>query len=160
LFRKLNFADSDSRLLAAFSMITWLTDFLPVAPTVVISGPDQAAGVEVLLLLRCLCRRALLLAEITPSSYRSLPLRLSPTLLMNQPELKPALSRVLSASSHRGVHLPGNRGTLVDAFGPKVIFGGTELGDRLQEGSLRISMAPAQFRSNRLDEERIQGNCG
>jgi hypothetical protein len=148
----LGFADRESRLLASFCMVTWLADRLAIAPAVQISGPDQAAGVEVLRLLGCLCRHPLLLAEVTPGSFRSLPLQLSLTLLLSQREMKPAMSRLLCASSYRGVHLPGSRGTVVDAYGPKAIFGGSELGDLLEEGCIRIAMVPAQSRETALSD--------
>lgn len=114
IFRQLVLADRESRLLAAFGLITWFADRSPIAPGVEISGLDQAAGVEVLRLLRCFCRHPLLLAEVTPGNFRSLPLHLSLTLLLNQQELKPAIKRLLRTSSYRGIHLRGNRGSVVD----------------------------------------------
>ena len=152
IFRQVLLADREPRLLAAFGLVTWFADRSPIAPGIEISGPDQAAGVEVLRLLRCFCRHPLLLAEVTPGNFRSLPLQLSLTLLLNQQELKPAMKRLLRTSSYRGIHLPGNRGSVVDPYGPKAVFCGGEPGGWLGEGSIRISMALAQFSSNKLDE--------
>ena len=61
----LDFPEVESSLLACFSVSTWLADHLPVAPTLMISGPDQELGIDVLRLLSCLCRHTLMLAEVT-----------------------------------------------------------------------------------------------
>ncbi len=66
----LGLSDRQSRLLTAFSLSTWLADRLPIAPGAVISAADEASGIDVLRLLNCICRRPLLLAELTPSGFR------------------------------------------------------------------------------------------
>jgi hypothetical protein len=148
----LNFAERESRLLASFCMSSWLADRLPIAPSLVISGPDRGAGIEVLRFLGCVCRRPLLLAEVTPGTFRSLPMDLSMTLLMNQQELRPAMWRILCAASYRGLHLSGPRGAIVDPCGPWAIFGGSELGERFSEGTIQISMALSQLQRTVLHE--------
>lgn len=109
IFRQVALADRESRLLAAFGLVTWFADRSPIAPGAEISGPDQAAGIEVLRLLRCFCRHPLLLAEVTPGNFRSLPLNMSLTLLLNQLELKRAMKRLLRTSSYRGIHARESR---------------------------------------------------
>ena len=66
-------------------------------------------GLDVLRLLGCVCRHSLVLAEITPGTFRSLPTQLVFTLLLDQQGLKPNIQRLLRASSYRGLHLAGNR---------------------------------------------------
>jgi hypothetical protein len=62
----LDLPERESSLLACFSISTWLADRLPTAPSLAVSGPDQELGIEVLRLLSCVCRHALMLAEVTP----------------------------------------------------------------------------------------------
>jgi hypothetical protein len=96
--------------LACFAISTWMADCLPTAPSLAISAPLAELGIDVLRLLSCVCRHSLILAEVTRGDLRSLPMQLGPTLLINQPELKPALQLLFRASSHRGQHLFGNGG--------------------------------------------------
>jgi hypothetical protein len=156
LFRNyLGLSDRQSRLLTAFSMSTWLADRLPIAPGAVISAADEGSGIEVLRLLSCICRRPLLLAEVTPSGFRCLPMHLGTTLLINQQSIKPNLQRLLRASTFRGLHLPGSHGNIVDLYGPKAILCGSDseltcLGD----GALQISISPSRSPSSEFDERK------
>jgi len=154
--RHLDLPQRESSLLACFSISTWLADRLPTAPTLTISGPDQELGIDMLRLLSCLCRHPLMLAEVTPGGFRSLPRQLSLTLLLNQQELRPNMQRLLRASNYRGLHLPGNRGSVVDLYGPKAIFCGNDAAlDTLGGGVIHISAAPSQLQSSALGE-RVQ----
>jgi hypothetical protein len=151
----LDLPERELRLLACFSISTWLADRLPTAPSLTISG-DQELGIDVLRLLSCFCRHPLMLAEVTPGGFRSLPMQLSLTLLLNQQELKPSMQRLFRASSYRGLHLPGNGGNVVDLYGPKAIFCGNDAAvDSLGGGAIHISAAPSQLQSSALDE-RVQ----
>ena len=144
----------ESSLLACFSISTWLADRLPTAPSLAISGPDQDLGIDVLRLLSCVCRHPLMLAEVTPVGFRSLPTQISLTLLLDQQELKPNMQRLFRASSYRGLHVPGNRGRVVDLYGPKAIFCGTDApADTLGGGAIHLSVTPSQSQSSALDEQ-------
>ena len=150
----LDLPERESSLLAYFSINTWLADRLPTAPSLSISGPEQELGIDVLRLLSCVCRHPLMLAEVTPGGFRSLPMPLGLTLLLNQQDLKPSLQRLFRASSYRGLHLPGNRGSVVDLYGPKAIFCGTDAAvDTLGGGVIQISVTPSQLQSSALDEQ-------
>jgi hypothetical protein len=155
LFRHhLDLPERESSLLACFSISTWLADRLPTAPNLIISGPDEEVGIDVLYLLSCVCRHPLKLAELTPGSFRSLPMHLSLTLLLDQQRLKPNVQRLFRASSHRGLHLPGNTGSVVDLYGPKAIFCGNDSAvDILSGGAIQIFLAPSQLQSSALDEQ-------
>jgi hypothetical protein len=146
----------ESSLLACFSISTWLADRLPIAPSVTISGPEQELGIGVLRLLSCVCRHPLMLTELTPDGFRSLPSQVSLTLLLDQQELKPNMQRLLRASKYRGLHLPGNRGSVVDLYGPKAFFCGNDAAmDTLGGGIIHISVTPSQLQSSVLDD-RVQ----
>ena len=148
-------SDRQSRLLTAFALTTWVADRLPIAPPVVISAPDEASGINVLRLLSCICRRPLLLGETTASGFRTLPMHLGITLLINQQSMKPNLQRLLRASTFRGLNLPGNQGSLVDLYGPKAILCGSDAElNCLGDGALQISMAPSRLPSTEFDERK------
>lgn len=151
--RYLHFAERESRLLAVFAMSTWIADRLPTAPALVISGPDQRSGIELLKLLHCLCRRPVLLTEITPLGLRALPTQFSLTLLINQQGLRPAMLRLLSVAQYRGMHLLGNRGNLIDFYGPKAIFCGSDTIELLSESAIQISTAQGGGRRIAMDEQ-------
>jgi hypothetical protein len=151
-----HFPDRESGLVACFCFSTWLTDRLSIAPSLAIFAPDLGLGIEVLRLLSCVCRRPLMLAEVTPSGLRSLPMYLSLTLLINECGLRPNLQRLLRASSYRGLHLPGNRGDVVDLYGPKAILCESDVvNDRFGDGVIQISLPPSS-QWPALDEQRRQ----
>ncbi len=150
----LDLPSRESNLLACFAIGTWLADCLPTAPSLAISGPEPELGVDLLRLLSCVCRHSLMLAEVTAGSFRSLPMHLSPTLLLNQQELKPNLQRLFRASSHRGQHLLGNKGSLVDLYGPKAIFCGSDaVGDALSGGVIHVAVTPSHLHLSTLEEQ-------
>ena len=123
LFRRhVHFPERESKLLACFCISTWLADRLPAAPGLVFYGPDPGHGINVLRLLRCLCRRPLMLGEVSPGGFRALPMYLRFTLLINQPEMTQGMRRLFGASSYHGLYVPGNRGTVLDLFSPKAVF--------------------------------------
>ncbi len=146
--------ERDSSLLACFSMGTWLADRLPTAPSLTISGPDPELGIDVLRLLNCVCRHPLMLAEVTPSGLRSLPMELSLTLLLDQPRLRPDVQRLLRASSYRGLYLPVNRGSVADLYGPKAIFCGNDAAvDFVDGGGIHIFLSPCKSQPSELDAQ-------
>ena len=148
-----HFSDGDSRLVACFCLSTWLTDRLSIAPSLVIFAPDQGLGIEVLRLLSCVCRRPLMLAELTSGGLRSLPMHLSLTLLIHAQGLRPNLQHLLRVSSYRGLHLPGNRGGIVDLYGPKAILWESDVAsDNFGDGVIQISLPSSQWPA--LDEQR------
>ena len=148
----------EASLLACFSISTWLADRFPTAPSLKISGPDVEQGIDVLRLLSCVCRYPLMLAELTPGSFWSLPTQLPLTLLLNQEGLRPNMQRLLRASSHRGMHLPGNKGSIVDMHGPKAIYCGNDAAiDTLSSGVIHVCVAPSRLQSCALDEQVQKG---
>jgi hypothetical protein len=152
--QRLDLPERESSLLTCFSISTWLADRLPSAPSLATSGPSQEVGIDVLRLLSCVCRHPLMLAEVTPVGFRSLCSQLSLTLLLDQQELKPNMQRLFCASSYRGLHVAGNRGSVVDLYGPKAILFGTDAAvDTLGGGVIHISVTPSQLQSSALDEQ-------
>lgn len=89
-------------ILTYWSMATWFPDFLPFLPSLALTGPASAAD----LLLRTLvavCRRPVLLADVSSAVLRALPLgELMPTLLMREPQLNKGTAALLDASNQPG----------------------------------------------------------
>jgi len=155
LFRHhLALPERESRLLASFSISTWLPDCLSTALGLAIFGSEQELGIDVLRLLGCVCRHPLILTELTPGAFRSLPMHLGLTLLLAQQEITPSLHRLLRASSYRGMHSPGSGGKLVDLYGPKAIFCGNDAElDALSAGVIHVSVTRSEPQSSALTEQ-------
>jgi len=113
----------DCSLLAYWAIATWFTDYLPFLPGVIISGPASTAD----LLLRTLvavCRRPVLLAELSPAILRKLPINeLMPTLLIREPQLSRCMSALLNASNQPG-YLFFSGKTFQQLYCPKCIYVG------------------------------------
>lgn len=149
----LDLPEEQSGRFAGFCMTTWMADCLPTAVNLTISGPDPELGMDVLRLAHSISRRALTLAEVTLAGFRSLPMQICPTLLLNQQGLNASMQRLLRASSYRGLHFTGNRGNVVNFYGPKAIFCGNDAAvEALSDGAIHISAAPSQLQSSALAE--------
>jgi hypothetical protein len=110
-------------LLAYWSLATWFSDYLPFVPCLAISGPASTAD----LLLRTLvavCRRPVLLANLSPAVLLALPVReLMPTLLLRQPQLNRQIASLLEASNQPG-YLFFHRENFQQLYCPKCIYMG------------------------------------
>jgi hypothetical protein len=93
---------------AAFA--SWMSPVLPMAPILSIFAPAGSPKDSALELLALLCRRALRLAGLKRSELFHVPMALQPTLLLDEPDLKPAMQSILQAGAHRGSYLPNGRG--------------------------------------------------
>jgi hypothetical protein len=147
----------ESSLLACFPLSTWVADRLANPLSLAICCSDEALGIDVLRLLDCLCRHPLLLSEVSPASLRSLPMHLSPTLLLNQQELRPNVLRVLRASCYPGLNFAGAAGRMIELSCAKAIFGGNDDAlDALAGDVIRVSLMPSRLRPSDLDEKTRQ----
>ena len=135
---------SDAALLAHFAFSSWFPEFLSAAPWLSISGVDSTQAVTLLRVLGCVCRRALLLADITPRSFRWLPMTLRPTLLISQPDISKRMGALMRSSAHPGFYVPGLNGAIAELFCARAIFVGT---GEMDSSSLQISLGPAQLTS-------------
>ena len=152
----LGLPEEEASLLAYFSISTWFVDCLPTAPGLAMYGPVQGQGTDVLRLLRCFCRRPLMLADVTPSGLRSLPMNLHPTLLINQPGLSPRMWTLLRTSSQHGLHVPAAKGGILDLHGASAVFLGADDAGKIAGGEvLHLPLAPALFHFT-LDDARLE----
>lgn len=152
----LSLLKNESALLTYFSISTWFAEVLPSAPWLSIRGLDPSPAINLLRLLGSVCRRALLLADITPRTLRSLPLTLRPTLLISQPDMSRRMDALMRASNYRGFYIPGANGTILDAYFPRATFIGTGEADNSGDTALQISLEPAQFIPPNLNERCLE----
>jgi hypothetical protein len=84
--RCLELEDNYKFLLACFVLGAWFIDcvYLPVAPYVALVGVHGSGKSKVLKILRMLCRRGLLTADISSAAFYSACDRLTPTLLIDE----------------------------------------------------------------------------
>jgi hypothetical protein len=154
--RHLGLPEPESSLLAHFSISSWFADCLPTAPGLAIYGPVQGQGIDLLRLLRCFCRRPLMLADITPAGLRSLPMYFHPTLLINEPGVNPRTRTLLRRSGHRGFYVPGGKERILDLYGARAFFLGVDDTDKIASSeALHLSLVPALFNHSVLDDSRL-----
>jgi hypothetical protein len=125
-------------LLIAFALASYFVDCLPVAPVLILFGPDNEAGL-ILRLLGCLCRRPVLLADGDIAALATLPSQLDATLLINQRNLSPRVARTLLVSNNRHFRIARGKGPL-NTYGAKAFSADPEFGNGI---GLHLSVSPA-----------------
>ncbi len=146
-----------ANLLAAFAMSTWLRHWLPEVLHLAFCGWQEELGVDVLRLLQCVCRRPILVGEITAAWLRTMPTHLSPALLVNQTKLRPSLQRLLWTSCHPGLYVPGNGGGLAQLYGAKAIFcPDAMVMDAVGGDVIKVLLTRSDVRRISLDEKTRQ----
>jgi len=131
-----------ARQIAYFNLGSWLADRLLVAPLLLIIAPLGVAKAQLLRLLSILCRRPLMLAEVTPAALSSLA-SLRPTFLFDEPNMSRRAARLLYAMNNYRHSALGN-GRIMDAFSAKVICSREPLRDALLSSqALEITLSPA-----------------
>lgn len=137
----LDLAESEVRLLAYFVVASWLVDQLLVAPLLAVIAPLGAARAQLLRLLSCICRRPLMLDEVSPAAISRLA-ELRPTYFFDEPTMTRRAGRFLYTTSNYRDFALGN-GRIMGAPSAKVICSQEALGDTLLTGqTLEIAMTP------------------
>jgi hypothetical protein len=104
---------------AAFgALASWFPECAP--PLLIVSAPDPSGSRLLLEQLRYVCRRSMIIGDVTRAGMWSLPLSLRPTIIIDRPKPTKDLPYVLRAMSRPGVHIP-QRGHLLDVSCPIVI---------------------------------------
>ena len=144
--------ERDLILVALWVLTTWFPDVLPMAPTLVISGPSPAYVSCFLRLLKCICRRGIRLAELNPAGLCALPMRLQPTLLVEQTALTRSMRGLFRASSSRGVYITRS-GDFLDLHCAQALFSAENgLDAAVNESTLHVAVVPAASGSASLNE--------
>jgi hypothetical protein len=139
-------------LMVSFVLATWMVDWLPVAPTLTLIDPSTSQATQLLRLLSCVCRRALMLVDLTGAGLCSMPMWLRPTLLIDRQELSPSAQRLLRAGNRRGVHILKN-GRVFDLYCAKAISSPQHLGDAVTDAAVEIALSPSRRALPVLDEQ-------
>lgn len=114
-------SEKQCELLTCWCMAGWFVDVLPFIPRLTITGPKYAADVLVRA-LRCVCRRPVLLAGITPAILKSIPISdLMPTLFILETNPSKRASALLEASDHRG-YLVAAGGQMHECYCLKCVY--------------------------------------
>jgi hypothetical protein len=144
--------ETSARLLTYFVFSTWFPDRLSLSPGFAILGPADSDGVQLLRLLRCVCRRSILLAEASQTSLLSLPLQLSPTLLMHRPLITRQLRNFLSTSNRRGLGTVKG-GKVLEVCCPKAIyFGMDEIPQSIASVMIQVALLSSTSETPVLEE--------
>jgi len=145
-------SDQNLRLVAHWVLTSWVPDVLSMVPTLLISSPSPAYVSRFLRLLRCLCRRAVRLAELNAAGLYALPMLLRPTLLVEQTTLSRSMRGLLRASSSRGLYV-ARSGDFLDLRCSKALFCvANGLDAALAESALHVVVVAAESGSADLTE--------
>lgn len=109
---------------------TWLVDCLLVAPFLYIVAPVGSARAQLLRLLSVLCRRALMLADASPSTLCSAPIHLAPTFFFDEANLSDRFLKFLYSTNTRG-NVAFRNQRMLDVFSAKVVCSQEPLVDPL-----------------------------
>lgn len=149
-----------SALLTYWTISTWFTDGLPLAPGLAIIGPPYE-GDLVLRTLRNYCRYPLMMTEVNGTGLKNVDWHTPPTLLMFGPTVTKQMASLLGCTTSRG-YLVGAGGRYKDYYGAKAVYLGQELSvDRAPRCSVRVHLNPSLARvtqnAPQLTEPEVQG---
>ncbi len=95
-------SEETSALLTYWCIASWFPDVLDFVPRLTITGPKYAADL-LFQMLRCACRRPLLLAGLSPAVLKLIPIReLMPTLFIYESRPSKRTEELLDAGDFRG----------------------------------------------------------
>jgi hypothetical protein len=133
--------ESGAWQIAYFILASFLTERLVAAPFLSLTAPFGTPRTQLLRLLSCICRRALILADVTPAAIASLA-SLRPTFVFDEPNLSRRTERFLYASNSGGRIAVGN-GRITDVSSAKVICCREPLRDALLASqALQVTLSP------------------
>ena len=141
----------ESALITAWAADSWFPDCLSSPPTLLISGPEMDDAIRLFRLLHCVCRRPVLLGDLSRSAFLALA-PLGATLLINQPDLSPRLRALWGSSNYRGVHLFGS-GKVRSVASSKAVFLG--MGDVRGDDGVHLALPPVHRDLPPLDEYQL-----
>ena len=120
--------DGLAKALSFCVFATWMSDYLPEAPFLwIVATPMSAVG-PLLQVLHLLCRRSLVVSDISAARFRFLPADLRPTLVMEvDVQSRQVLNFLRASKRHRA--LIAADGKAVDAFGARIVFAREPLRD-------------------------------
>ncbi len=118
-------------LLSYWSLATWFPDRLEYIPRVTVTGPPMAAD-HLFRVLRCACRRPILLSGLNSSTFRSIAIeQLTPTLFIRGARLSRTMVDLLDAGDHRDYLMVAGKDVLSPYCGKCIYLGehGNQISD-------------------------------
>jgi hypothetical protein len=156
--RYFNLPDDAVLLIAHYVLATWMCDELQFLPYLWVCGSFASGKTRLLRLLQCLCRRAIVLSDITPSMLYILTHEVAGTVLLDEFEEGSRtleLRRALRAGTAPDGKI-GRSGKVLTVFGPKVIASRRRPFDAaLNSRAVLISIAPSAANFPSLDSEDL-----
>jgi len=148
--RCMGFSRNEAGAVAQVVCATWLSDLCHNPMAACITGLDMIQGMKLFRLLHIFCRRAFMVAALTPS----LPFPLGPTLLVNMPKVSERVACFWRATNHRGAVIPGPKGTMRNLASAKIIFCETEAARKIwAPEALAMPFVPTGERFPTLSEQ-------
>lgn len=136
---------------------SWMSPVLPMAPILTIFAPAGSPQNLVLHTLNLLCRRPLRLVGLRRGDIVRVPMSIQPTLLLDEPDLRPEMQVILQSSSQRGTRMISSRG-VVEFYGPKIICSHKlSQGTALETDALRVALIPVAGQQPPLDKRTEDG---
>jgi hypothetical protein len=136
--------DRELRPIPYWGLSSCFPELLAALPTLVVTAPSWADADSFLRLLRCLCRRGVLLTELTPGAFLDLPMNLRLTTLMEQTKVARQLRGYLRAGGSSGARV-SRSGRFLDLHSVRALYcAEDDLDSELREGVLRVSLYPAR----------------
>lgn len=131
---------------------SWMSPVLPIAPILLILAPAGSPKNLVLQMLGMFCRRPLRLVGLRRGDILHVPMPLQPTLLLDEPDLRPEMQTLLQSSTHRGTRIISSCG-IAEFYGPKIICSRKlPQGTALETDALRIALIPVAGQLPLLDK--------
>jgi hypothetical protein len=150
------------RVVSNFVLYTWFQDRLSVAPYLWVIGSYSAGKTRLLRLLHTLCRRAVMVSDLSPAALYSVPSAIMPTLLIDEFETggrgsdRDRLRLLRSGSTRDGNVLRGSN-VVYDTFCAKVMASRQEPSDAaLASRAVFIPMRPTRRMLPCLDIVALQ----
>ena len=140
-------------LVARIVLCSAIIDAVPIAPALLITGPESARANRLVSLLRRLCWHSIPLTSVTPASFVSLANGVRYTYVISQASVSNKLQKLLDDASRRDQKIP-SRGGLLDLFGVQVIQDDSVLADDSSPlRSIQISVTPSETALPAFDQD-------
>jgi len=106
--------------LACAVFVSWMSPALSMAPVLWIFSPAGSPRNRALQMLSLLSRRPVRIVGLRRGDIARLPMWLQPTLLLDEPDLRPDMQTILQSSTYRGARTVSSHG-LFEFYGPKIV---------------------------------------
>ena len=136
-------AEAEVRLLSYAVLASWVVEVTEVPISVALVGPPSPERRQLLRLLRCLFRRALLVGETSLAGLCSLQMEIAPSLLIERCEPSPQFLKFLEATSSHDAQIV-SKGRILKATCAKILCIEESLRDLLP-GWLTIELSGADM---------------